>query len=100
MIEKSKQTNEQQEIVEVLLIRGSSRLVWVISLLRCLRNPRFRCTWREGVLSFTQGRCNETKKDHRTQQSPHGNDWLPGNENLHGRTSEDEERSFYDLPLL
>ena len=64
----------------------------MISLLRCLRNPRFRRTRREGILSFTQGRRNETKKDHRTQQSPYENDWLPRNENPHGRTSGDEER--------
>jgi hypothetical protein len=36
-------------------------------------------------------RCNETKKYHPAQQSPHENDWLPGNENPHGRTSGDEE---------
>jgi hypothetical protein len=51
-----------------------------------------RRTWREGVLSFKHRRCNETKEYHRAQQSPHENDWLPGNENLHGRTSGDEER--------
>ena len=49
-------------------------------------------TWREGVLSLKHRRCNETKEYHRAQQSPHENDWLPGNENPHGRTSGDEER--------
>jgi predicted DNA-binding transcriptional regulator AlpA len=37
-------------------------------------------------------RCNETKKYHPAQQSPHKNEWLPGNENPHGRTSGDEVR--------
>ena len=54
-----------------------------------LRNRR---TWREGVLSLKHRRCNETKKYHPAQQSPHENDWLPRNENPHGRTSRDEER--------
>jgi hypothetical protein len=57
----------------------------VIWLLRRLRNRRFHRTRRERVLSFTEGRCNETKKDHPTQQSPYENDWLPGNENVHRR---------------
>jgi hypothetical protein len=37
-------------------------------------------------------RRNESNKYHPAQQSPHENDWLPGNENPHGRTSGDEER--------
>jgi hypothetical protein len=67
-------------------------------LLPPLHNTRLwlrdRRTWREGVLSLKQGRCNETKEYHCAQQSPHENDWLPGNENLHGRTSGDEEHSL------
>jgi hypothetical protein len=51
-----------------------------------------RRTWREGVLSLKHRRRNETKKYHPAQQSPHENNWLPGNENPHGRTSGDEER--------
>ena len=41
---------------------------------------------------FKRRRCNETNQYHPTQQSPHENDWLPGNENVHGRTSGDEDR--------
>jgi hypothetical protein len=70
-----------------------------------LRNARFYGrglrdgrTWREGVLSLKHRRCNETNQYHSTQQSPHENDWLPGNENVHGRTSADEEQ--LKLPLL
>ena len=54
-----------------------------------MRNTRFRGrlrdvrTWREGVLSLTHRRCNETNQYHPAQQSPHENDWLPGNENVH-----------------
>jgi len=69
-----------------------------------LRLPRLRTTrphggglpedstWREGVLSLKHRRCNETNQYHPAQQSPNENDWLPGNENIHGRTSGDEER--------
>ena len=71
----------------------------VFRLLSRLRNTRFRdgglhdgCTWREGVLSLKHRRCNETNQYHPTQQSPHENDRLPGNENVHGRTFPDEER--------
>jgi hypothetical protein len=71
----------------------------MLRLLPRLRNTRFRGgglrdgrTGREGVLSLEQRRCDETNQDHPTQQSPHENDWLPGNENPHGRTSGDEER--------
>ena len=84
--------DEQQDIVEVLLTRSPSRLVGVLRLLPRLRHTRFRgCwlrddrTWREGVLSLKHRRCNETKEYHRAQQSPHENDWLPGNQNVHGR---------------
>jgi hypothetical protein len=90
--EKAGPTNQQVEISEVSLTRSPSRFLGVLRLLPRLRNTRFRgCglrdgrTWREGVLSFKQRRCNETDKYHRAQQSPHENDWLPGNENVHRR---------------
>jgi hypothetical protein len=63
----------------------------VIWLLRRLRNTRFHGgsrdvrTWREGVLSLTQRRCNETNQYHPAQQSPHENDRFPWNENVHRR---------------
>ena len=92
--EKAKETNQQEEIFEVSLTRSPSRLVGVLRLLPRLRRTRFRgCglrdgrTWREGVLSFKYRRCNETKEHHPAQQSPHENDGLPGNENVHARTS-------------
>jgi hypothetical protein len=50
------------------------------------------CTWSERILSLEHRRRNETKKYHCAQQSPHDNDWLPRNENVHARTSGDEER--------
>ena len=97
--EKAKQTNQQEEISEVSLTRSPSRFVGVLRLLPRLRSTRFHGwglrdgrTWREGVLSLKHRRCNETNKYHPAQQSPHENDWLPGNENVHGRTSGDEER--------
>ena len=97
--EKAKQANQQKEISEVSLTRSPSRFVGVLRLLPRLRSTRFHGgglrdgrTWREGVLSLKHRRCNETNQYHPTQQSPHENDWLPGNENLHGRTSGDEER--------
>jgi hypothetical protein len=81
------------------LTRSPSRLLGVLRWLPRLRRTRFRGrglrdgrTWREGVLSLKHRRCNETKEYHRAQQSPHKNDWLPRNENPHGRTSGDEER--------
>src|ERR1035441_806326 len=80
------------------LTRSSSRFVGLLRLPRLRyarsygRGVRDGCTWREGVLSFKYRRCNETKEYHRAQQSPHENDWLPGNENVHARTSGDEER--------
>jgi hypothetical protein len=90
--EKAKETNQQEEIFEVSLTRSPSRLVGVLRLLPRLRRTRFRgCglrdgrTWREGVLSLKHRRCNETEEYHCAQQSPHENDWLPGNENVHGR---------------
>src|SRR5579862_9724387 len=93
------QTNQRQAISDVSLTRSPSRLVGVFRFLPRLRRSRFRgCglrdgrTWREGVLSLKHRRCNETHKYHRAQQSPHENDWLPGNENHHSRTSGDEER--------
>src|SRR5260370_39718252 len=58
---------------------------------RRLRDGR---TWCERVLSLKHRGCNETNKYHRAQQSPHENDRLPWNENPHGRTSGDEERSL------
>jgi len=86
------------KISEVSLTRSPSRFVGVLRLPR-LRNTRFHggglrdCrTWREGVLSLKHRRSNETNQYHPTQQSPHENDRLPGNENLHGRASGDEER--------
>ena len=95
--EKAKQTNQQEEISEVLPTRSLSRFVGVLRLLpRCarFRSARLRDgrTWRERVLSLKHRRCNEANQYHPAQQSPHENDWLPGNENPHGRTSGDEER--------
>ena len=99
VIKKASLTNQQEQISEALLTRSPSRLVGVLRLLPRLRYTCFRScglcdgrTWREGVLSFKYRRCNETKEYHRAQQSPHENDWLPGNENVHARTSGDEER--------
>jgi hypothetical protein len=96
--QKAMQTNQRKAISEVSLTRRPSRLVGVLRLPR-LRNTRFHGrglrdgrTWREGVLSLQHRRCNETHQYHPTQQSPHEDDWLPGNENPHGRTSGDEER--------
>jgi hypothetical protein len=90
MTKKAQHTNQQQEIVEVLPTRSLSRFVRAIGWFPRLRSTSFRgwrlsdCrTWREGVLSFKYRRCNETKKYHRAQQSPHENDWLPWNENVH-----------------
>jgi hypothetical protein len=75
-----------------------SRFVGLFRLLRIAGSPGFRgCglrdrrTWREWVLSLKHRRCNETNKYHRAQQSPHDNDWLPGNQNVHGRPPGDEE---------
>ena len=99
MTQKAKETNQQEEIAEVSPTRSLGRFVGVLRLLPRLRRTRFRGrglrdgrTWREGVLSLKHRRRNETKEYHRAQQSPHENDWLPGNENVHARTSGDEER--------
>jgi hypothetical protein len=80
--------------------------VGVFWLLRW-RSARFRGwrlsdrrTWREGVLSLKHGGCNEAKKYHPAQQSPHENYWLPGNENPHGRTSGDEGRLTIAVIIL
>jgi hypothetical protein len=96
--QKAMQTNQRKAISQVSLTGRPSRLVGVLRLPR-LRSARFRGrglrdgrTWREGVLSLQHRRCNETNQYHPTQQSPHENDWLPGNENPHGKTSGDEER--------
>ena len=96
--EKAKQTDQQKQISEVSPTRSPSRFAGVLRLPR-LHNARFHGgglrddrTWREGVLSLKHRRCNETNQYHPTQQSPHENDRLPGNENPHGRTSGDEER--------
>jgi hypothetical protein len=95
---KAKQTDQQKQITEVSPTRSSSRFVGVLRLPR-VRNTRFhggglrdRGTGRKRVLSLKQRRCNETNQYHPTQQSPHENHWLPGNENQHGGTSEDEGR--------
>ena len=97
MTEKCKQANRQKEISEVSLIQSPNRFVRV--LLPRLRGTSFHVsglldgrTWREGVLSLKHRRRNETNKYHPAQQSPHENDWLPGNDNPHGKTSGDEER--------
>jgi hypothetical protein len=96
---KGKQISKKN--YEVSLTRSPSSLVGVLRLLPRLCRTRFRAcglrdgsTWREGVLSLKHRRCNETNKYHRAQQSPHENDWLPGNENLHGKPSGDEERGL------
>jgi hypothetical protein len=96
--EKARQANQQQDFSEFSVSGSLSRFLGVLRLPR-LRNTRFHGsglrdvrTWREGVLSLKQRRCNETNQYHPTQQAPHENDWLPGNENVHGRTSGDEER--------
>ena len=102
--EKAMQRIQRKAISEVSLTRSPSRFVGVLRLPR-LRTTGFHGggwpddrTWREGVLSLKHRRCNETNQYHPTQQSPHENDWLPGNENVHGRTSRDESGSR--LPIL
>ena len=91
MTENAKQTDQQRQISEVSPTRSPSRFVGALRLPR-LHSARFHGgglrddrTWREGVLSLKHRRCNETNKYHPAQQSPHENDWLPGNENVHGR---------------
>jgi hypothetical protein len=104
--EKAKQTDQQKQISEVSLTGSSRRFVGVPRLPR-LHNARFYGgglrddrTWREGVLSLKHRRCNETNQYHPTQQSPHENDRLPGNENVHGRASWDEERLTISAIIL
>jgi hypothetical protein len=88
---------QREAISGVSLTRSPNRFVGVLRLPR-LRTTRFHGgglpddRTREGVLSLKHRRCNETNQYHPTQQSPHENDRLPGNENVHGRTSGDEER--------
>jgi hypothetical protein len=105
--EKAKETNQQEDISEVSLTRSLGRFLRVLRLSPRLRSTSFRGwrlsdrrTWCEGVLSLKHRRCNETKKYHPAQQSPHENDWLPGNENPHGRTSGDEERLTITVIIL
>ena len=105
MTEKAKETNQQEEISDVSLTRSPGRFVGVFRLLSRLRRSSFHgCglrdgrTWREGVLSLKHRRCNETKEYHRAQQSPHEHDWLPGNQNVHGRPP--GTKSGSRLPLL
>ena len=76
--EKAKETNQQEEILEVSLTRSPSRLVGVLRLLPRLRRTRFRgCglrdgrTLREGVFALKHRRRNETNKYHPAQQAPH-----------------------------
>lgn len=101
MAEWDEQTSQQQQIVAVLLTRSPSHLVGLLRSLSRLRGGCFRRyglrdgrTWSKGVLSLKHRRRNETKEYHRAHQSPHKNDWLPRNENPHGRTSGDEERGL------
>jgi len=89
--EKVMQRIQREANSEVSLTRSPSHLVGVLRLPR-LRTTRFHGgglpddrTWREGVLSLKHRRCNETNQYHPTQQSPHENDRLPGNQNVHGR---------------
>jgi hypothetical protein len=107
LTEKASKANRQQSLrsPRVLLTRSPSRFLGVLRLLPRLRLTRFRgCglrdsrTRREGVLSLKHRRCNETKEYHRAQQSPHENDWLPGNQNVHGRPP--GTKSGLRLPLL
>ena len=92
MTEKANETNKQEEISEVSLTRSLGRFVGVLRLLPRLRSSTFHGwrlrdgrTWREGVFSFKYRGRNETKEYHRAQQSPHQNDWLPWNEDVHAQ---------------
>jgi len=105
--EKAKETNQQEEISEVSLTRSSGRFVGMLRLLPRVRSRSFHGgrlrdgrSWCEGVFSFKYRRRNETKEYHRAQQTPHENDWLPGNKNLHGRTFGDEERLTISAIIL
>jgi hypothetical protein len=91
LTEKAMQRIQREATSELSLTRSLSRFVGVLRLAR-LRNTRFHGgglpddhTWREGILSLKHRRSNETNQYHPTQQSPHENDWLPGNENVHRR---------------
>ena len=73
------------------LTRSSSRFVGLLRLPRLRNTPSYGHALRdgrpgrEGILSLKHRRCKETKQYHPTQQSPHENDWLPGNEDVHRR---------------
>jgi hypothetical protein len=89
--EKPKETNQQEGTSEVSLTRSLGRFVGMLRLLPRLRSTRLQRgglrdgrTWREGVFSLKYRRRNETNEYHPAQQSPHENDWLPGNKYLHG----------------
>ena len=104
MTKRARKTISRQISPRFSLTRSSRRFVGVLWLLSWC-SARFRGwrlsdrrTWRKGVFSLKHRRCNETKKYHPAQQSPHENDWLPGNENPHGRTS--GTKSGSRLPLL
>jgi hypothetical protein len=102
--EKAMQRIQREAISEVSLTRSPSHFVGVLRLAR-LHNARFHGggmgdgrTWREGVLSLKHRRCNEANQYHPTQQSPHENDWLPRNENVHRRPP--GTKSGSRLPIL
>ena len=98
VIKNAIRTNQQEQISGVLLTRSPSSLVGALTLLlprvcsTCVHGSRLsnNCTWRERVLSLEHRRCNKPEQNHCAQQSPHENDWLPGDENVHTRTSGDE----------
>jgi hypothetical protein len=50
----------------------------------------------EALTDSEQRGCDETDQYQPAPQVPQEDDWLPRNENLHGRTSEDEERLTID----
>ena len=102
--EKAMQRIQRETISEISLTRSPSRFVGVLRLSR-LHNARFHGggmrdgrTWREGVLSLKHRRCNETNQYHPTQQSPHENDWLPWNENVHAASGGEERPTAEILP--
>ncbi len=79
-------------------------VLWLLAHLRSIsfhfRGLHDGRTWREGVLSLKHRRRNKTNEYHPAQQSPHENDWLPGNENVHARTSGDEEQLTITVIIL
>src|SRR5271166_3902080 len=92
---------QREAISEVSMTRSPSRFVGVLRLPR-LRTTRFHGgglpddrSWREGVLSLKHRRSNETNQYHPAQQSPHENNWLPGNENVHRRPPGTKSDSHY-----